>query len=316
MSETKLLTRKVSASSLKQLAKCTMQFYLSRYEKLPEKVWPRTVAGSLVHIILECLYPLKHRKHYNIIKKEKTVYASPAIARLIKRWKIKYAISDEVIADIDGMVMLAINNTNFLDEGAKVSYPPEHEFKIQLRNGGLIIGFIDRMAEYENEWIITDWKSQRERFTSSEVADNFQSLMYQLYVWKTFNKLASVRYIMLRHPPTSRTKEKHLQITPPPTPEQLIGFEYYLEQMAELFNNFGPKEAKARYCEDTGFCERVCSYRRPFSYLVVKNKDGSGEERRYWIDPKNTEMIMPYELKEHEVGEIKTHAGCPRFNSA
>lgn len=170
-------------------------------------------------------------------------------------------------------------------------------------------------GEGENKkvkWIITDWKSQRSKFTKAEVADNFQSLVYQLYVWKKFKELASVQYVLLRHPPTPRTKDMHLQITPPATPEQLEGFEYYLEHMAELFNNFTEKEAKYRYCEDEGFCERVCSYRRPFKYMVVKNKNKPEDEKRFWIDPAT--QVLPYEPKADEEVEIREHPGCPKWN--
>lgn len=306
--------RKVSASSLKQLEKCTMQFYLSRYLKLPEKVWAKTIIGSLAHAIFECLYRSKHREHYDAIKKASTIYASPVVARLVKIWKNRHNISDELIADLDDMILLVFNKTNFLDEGAIQKFDSEIEFKIQLSNGGYINGFIDRMAEFKDKWVITDYKSQGQRFTKNEVEDNFQSLMYQLYVWKTYGKLAEVQYIMLRHPPTSRTPDKHLQITKPATPEQLAGFECYLEYMAELFNKFGEREAKTHFHDDEGFCERVCSYRRPFKYMIVKKKDGKGDEKRFWIDPKAEGL--PYQVKDDEESQIVSHSGCIKWNQA
>ena len=253
----------------------------------------------MVHIVLECLYYPKHRKHYDTIKAAQTIYASQAVTRLVRRWQIKHGISDALIADIDPMVMLVFNHVNFLDEGAIKSFEPEHEFNIILRNGGWIVGFIDRMVEFSDRFIIRDWKSQKDRFKKHEIEDSFQSLVYQLYVWKQFGKLAPVEYILLRHPPTRLNKDKHLQVTKPATPAQLAGFELYLEYMAEVFNSFTEKDAMQSPCKDEGFCRNVCSYFRPFSYMVVTNRDGTGQERRYWIDPKDMGEL-PYQLKEHE----------------
>lgn len=307
-----ILSKRISASALKSLEKCTFQFYLSRYLKIPEKTWARTHAGSAAHSILECLAREKHRHHHDLIKSNQTIYASKAIGRLVRAWQYKTGMPDEIVADLDEMILLALTKTNFLDEGAIRKFPPETEFRIDLRNGGFVVGFIDHMTEYSDKFVITDFKTQRNRFLKKEVLENFQSLVYQLFVYKTYGKLAEVQYIMLRHPPTPRSPDKHIQITPPATPEQLKGFELYLEYMAELFNNFTEKEAQLQYHEDENFCERVCSYRNPVTYLCVRNKDGSGEERRYWIDPKTGEL--PYQVKENEVSEIKKHPGCAKFN--
>jgi len=310
--EIKLLPRRLSASALKSLDKCSMQFYLSRYLKLPEKVWSKTVIGSIVHLILECLYLPKHRKHHDAIRESNSLNASPAILRLIRRWQIRHKIPESLIVDIEPMVLLVLTKTNFLDEGAEKTFPPESEFKIVLRNGGYIVGFIDRMVKMPGQFVIRDYKTQKDRFTEEETKNSYQSLVYQLYVWKTYGELALVEYLLLRHPPSPLKKNRHIQITPPASPEQLAGFEVYLEHMAEVFNSFTEKDAESRYCEDVPFCEWVCSFRRKFDYMIVKNRDGSNE-RRFWIDPKINEL--PYQVQEGEVFEIKSHPGCKKWNS-
>ena len=300
--------RRISASRLKALDACTMQFYLSEYLKLPQKVWARTVVGTVCHAILECLYRDKHRKHYDAIKMAGTIYASKAVARQLKMWQDKELIGQDLINDVDGMIMVVINNSNFLDEGATKRFEPEHEFRLELKNGGIVKGFIDRLAQFSKSFIISDYKSQRNRFTAEEVKSSFQSLVYQLYVFKTFGALAEVDYLLLRHPPTKRTPNKHLQITPPATPTQLAGFELYLEHMSKVVNNFTEDDAKCKYHGDTGFCDRVCSYRFKFDYISIKKKATGELVGNYYVDK------CP-QVKDDQVSERHTFPGCPRFNS-
>lgn len=306
-------SRRVSASRLADIEQCTMKFYLREIMNLPEKQWPRTSAGTVVHAILEALRKDKHRKHHDIVKQEQSIYASPAIGRLCRAWIYKLSVPDNIAADIDAMCMVAINHSDFLDLGADERFPPEHEFLLELPNGAVLKGFIDRLARYGDVFKITDYKTSKDKKTKAEVIDNYQSLSYQSYIYKVYKKLAEVRYVFLRHAPTKLHPQKHMMITKPASPAQIEGFLHYVQYMWELINNFGEKEAKSGYCQDEGFCERVCSFRRPFSYMVVTKKDGS-DERRYWIDPKAPEGELPYRAKADEVVEIRQHSGCPKWN--
>jgi hypothetical protein len=264
--------------------------------------------GSVAHGVLEVLYRDKHRHHYDLIKLAGTIYASTAIKRLVRAWQHNTKVSDELIEDIDPFVMLVITQTNFLDEGAIRRFEPEHEFDLVLPNGGKVKGFIDRMAEYPDKWVIWDYKSQKDRFDQDEVEDNFQSLMYQLYVWKTFGKLAEVRYILLRHPPTKKEPARHIQITMPATPIQLKGFEVYLTHMWELVNQFGEKDSRSRFKkDDPGFCRNVCTYYRPGRYLSVKKKDTGEFVGNYMLD-------SGYQVKQDEEATTLSHKGCPLHN--
>ncbi len=285
-----------------------MLFYMSEVLKLPQKVWARTSAGTVTHAILDVLARDKHREYHNIVKMAGTLEASSAISRLLKMWIARLKITPDIAADIDPMCLLAINETNFLDEGAIRTFEPEHEFRMTLKNGAIVKGFIDRMAEFPHEFVITDYKTARNKKTKEEVLEAFQSLVYQLYVWKTFDKLASVRYLFLRHPPTKRAPDKHIMVTPPATPAQLAGFESYLEHMFEVINRFGPDEARAKYHMDSGFCDRVCSYRTPRTYLSIKKRGTNALVGNFL--PEHAP-----ELKADEWVEELKHKGCPRYNS-
>jgi RecB family exonuclease len=300
------MTRRISASRLNSIDQCTMKYYMGEILGLPEKIWARTHAGSAAHSVLECLARAKHRKHLDMIKRDQSIYTSPPVARLVRAWQAHTKMPDEIVADIDSMCMVAINHSNFLDEGAVTKFEPEHEFTMTLSNGGMVRGFIDRMAEYPNSFVIKDYKTARNKFTKADVADSYQSLVYQLYVWKTFGKLAEVQYIFLRHPPTTRTKDKHIMVTKPATPEQLAGFERYLAHMWEKVNAFGLDDAHSGYCQDEGFCERVCTYRRPYDYYTVVDETGQTISAHMLDNPPNPSY--------NQKVEVRHCSGCPRYN--
>lgn len=127
-------------------------------------------------------------------------------------------------------------------------------------------------------------------------------------MWKEYGMLAEVVYVLLRHPPTKKIPDKHLQITPPSNPSILAGFESYLEHMYEVINNFTPEDAKKKWHSDTGFCSRVCSYYRPMDYYAVRDKVTGELIRTSMIDnqPK---------VGANEVCKIERFEGCSRWNS-
>lgn len=300
--------RRISASRLKSMNECTYKFYASEYLRVPEKVWPKTHAGSCVHSVLEALNRDKNRDLYTLTKETQTIYSSPALTRLVRAWQYKTQMQDKIVTDIDPMTLVAINHTNFLDEGAVKRYGPEYEFDMTLSNGGKIKGFIDRMADFgHGRWIITDYKSQGKRFTQSELENSFQSKMYQWIVWKRFGALAEVHYIMLRFPPTKKEPTRHIQITMPPTEAQLRGFEHYLEHSYETIVQFGLQDAYGYFKEDEGFCRNVCTYFRPTDYISIKKRDTNILVGNYMP---GTEPPLAAD----EYSEILHHEGCPKHN--
>lgn len=300
--------RRISASRIKLINDCTFRFWASEFLKIPEKTWPRTHVGSVVHGVLEPLAKPKRRALHDLVKKAGTIYVSPALSRLVRAWQYKTKIEPKLMKDIDPMVMLVLNETNFLDVGAIKVFEPEHEFDIILRNGGKVKGYIDRMAQYADKWIIWDYKSQKNKFETEEVLHNFQSLMYQLYVWKNFGILAEVRFVLLRHSPTKSKPTNHIQVTPPPTVEQLLGYELYLEYMWELVNKFTEADACSKFkTDDDGFCERVCSYYKPSYYVSIKKKNTNELVGNFMVD-------SAPQVKEDEWSETLYFEGCPRWN--
>ncbi len=287
-----------------------MLYYLSEILGLPEKKWAKTACGSCVHSILELLRKDKNRALHDLVKEAQTIYESPALERLVRLWTYRENMPPVIVDDIDGLCMVAINDTNFLDLDADERFEPEHEFHLKLPNGAVLKGFIDRFARYGDMFRLHDYKTAGRKKTKFEIEDNYQSLCYQLFVYLTYGMLAEVRYYYLRFAPTKRYPANHVMITMPATPAQLKGFASYVQHMWKVINSFGLKEAKSGYCKDESFCDRVCSFRRPFRYMVVTKKDGS--TIKYWIDPKSVDL--PYQVGQDESSAILSHPGCPRFN--
>jgi len=283
MSTPKRLSR-VSASSVKALTQCSLAFYYERVLGLPTKEWPRTIMGTLAHSLFECLRRARHRHHYDAIT---TVpgkvdwEASPVVARLVRWYKRKHGIGDDLIADLNGMLevgMLLIDyHWTQADlhsvSGVPLVYGPEHEFLLKLDDDTQIKGFIDDMAVVGGIMRVRDYKSARNRFTASELPNNVQAALYQLYIWHAFQLPAEVHFIALRHPPTKRTPQKHLQIVPPASPAQLAGLETYVKAIAARVRQFTMEDAMTSPCDDLGFCQRVCTHYAPHPYWIVCRAD-------------------------------------------
>ncbi len=312
---------RLSASRLKSLKQCSWKFWLNEVVRLPEATHPKTIVGSIAHSILEALKKARHRKHYEMVMNqyeyefvEQSVYNSPAITRLIRFWLHRNpTVTEELAAAIDEMVLLVLNQTNFLDEGATQVFDPEHEFLFKIAGKYEIRGFLDRLAIFGDKAKITDYKTQGTKFTQAELDENIQAAIYQMYVYKYFGVLSEVEFVMLRHPPTSRTPQKHLQIVPAKTPEELHGIEIYLEHMGHVFQDFTIEFARNNILgndPDTkkrSFCQYVCKFKDPFSYQSVLDSEGKMVN--------NYAMNETVKLKPDQSLEIKHHKGCPAFHN-
>ncbi len=307
MSENKFAGQiRVSASRIKSLHKCSYKFFLNEIERLPETTHPKTIVGSICHSIFECLKRPRGRKYYDIILASGSLSGTP-FTRLVKMWQNKHKIAQSLIDDIDMMVLVALRHTNFYNDGATRTFPPEHEFKLELTTA-ILKGFIDDLSFYGDIAKIRDYKSQKEKFSKKELASEMQAAVYQLYVWKAFGMLSEVEFVLLRHPPTKRHPNLHLQVVPPKTPDQLRGFEVYLNHMGSLFKNFGLENAYSDFAADDRdrkyFCEYICQFKSPFDYQSV-TKNG--------VVVKNYSITDDVKLQPGEQLEIRKHEGCPKF---
>lgn len=298
----------VSYSVLSSIEQCTLKFYLSRILKWPEKVWPRTTIGSLVHVILECLALPKHRHHYDaiVVNGDVQYSRSPAIARLIRRWQVKHNLDQKLIDEIDAMLKVALVDVDFFMPSAVKVYPPELEFFVTV-DGATIKGVIDRLYDMGDYLLVRDWKSAREKPTKKETEEGYQAAMYQWYCLREFGKPAVVEFVYLRHPPTKFKKDKHLMTVKPIGPGAAKGFEAYCVYMYGVINSFSEEDAKTAPTTDLGFCERVCSHRVPRTYIAIKKRESNALVGTYLPE------FAP-KPKDDEYAVEMQHGGCPKWN--
>lgn len=275
---------RVSASSLKALTSCSLAFYYERILKLPTKEWAKTTVGLLVHSLFECLRNPRHRKHYDAIvmdAKRVDYTLSPAVYRLVRMWVAKHQLTPDLLLDLNVMLWVGLVLTDFhwtgADKdpitGAPLIYGPEHEFKLTLPDGTVIKGYIDDMAQVNGIMQIRDWKSYGKRQTADELPNSIQAAIYQLYVWQAFGLPAEVHFVALRHPPTSRTPMKHLQIVEPASATHLAGLVEWVQSMAGRVAQFSLDDALISPMDDFGFCRNVCTHYAPHPYWVVCRAD-------------------------------------------
>ena len=268
--------RRVSASALNTLRECSLRYWYNYVLKVPQTNHPKATLGSLIHSIFECLRNPRHKDQYDLITRAPFDYTrSPAFVRLVRAWRVKHQLADNLFDPFNSLLEVGLMQTNFFHEGAIRVFEPEHEFTLLLGGGAdqsVVKGFIDSMGEYPDEFLIYDYKSAGQKYTKAEVPTLIQALVYQLYVWKTFRKRARVQFIMLRHAPTARAPDKHIQECPPLSEAQLGGLEMYLADMFKVMNDFGLEEALSNPSQDQFFCSNICPFLRPQSYYAIVKK--------------------------------------------
>lgn len=306
---------KISASRVKCLKDCSMLFYLQEIERLPQKVWPRTNHGTLIHNIFEMIMDKKRAKRRlwlkDIILNGFDIQKYPSIKRYIHLFNNRIAsLEPYTIKEMSDMLSVAFFGIRkyFLDDTGEKFILPEYtnEERFQIDLGTFTIsGFIDLKIKLSNDkFIILDLKSQRNKFKKDEMIDNIQGLMYELAVWEKYKAQSHVEFILLRHAPTKKNPNLHIQITPEATPAQLIGLKLYLSHLYAEVNNFGMKEAISHPHEDKFFCRNVCSYFKAFDYKSVRKKSDNSLVRNYSLDSSP-------EIGQDEYEEKRHYDGCP-----
>lgn len=312
--------RRVSASSIKTLTECALSYYYSRVLKIPERVWAKTVMGSLAHSIFGCLRNPRHRHHFDLITSPKTSVdynLSPTLARLVAAWQSKHQIEQWLIDELNGMLYVELLCIDFHwtsadkdPSGKPLVYGPEHAFTLVLDDGTQIKGFIDDMAMVGGIMVIRDFKSQGKKFTEDSLPHNIQALIYSLYVWQAYKVPSMVQFVMLRYPPTKRAPDRHLQNVYSPSPSHFDGLILYIKEMYRRINEMTLEQARRNPHKDEGFCQRVCSFKDSKDYLALVKRD-------------NPDLIIStfaldtaYQVRHDEVLVQKRHPGCAHWHQS
>lgn len=269
---------RVSASRLKTLNHCTLEFYYQEILKLPSKVHNRTAQGSCIHSLFECLMSPRRRKTFIALMENQTsVRNIPSLPRFIRAYDRRHGIAPyemSAMLDMLDVAFLGIRR-HFVDASGKWSPPPAwfNEKRFQIKVGEAVIsGFIDLLIVWPDRVLVIDLKSQKARFTKDELANNIQGILYQLATEHEYHLIPVVDFIMLRHPPTPKDLSRHIQRFEATSETHLAGLRSYIDHSYGVVNRFGMKEAMSAPTTDSGFCRYVCQYLKSFDYWSLSKK--------------------------------------------
>ena len=221
------------------------------------------------------------------------------------------------------MIIVGLDNDFYGAKGSVNS--PEKEFLIESKSPKYKIrGFIDKPVEYDKKLKIVDYKSSKSKFNKKELSSNIQAMTYTLASKKIWPKLKNVlvEFLFLRFPKSPSQQVRF-------TKEQLSGFEYYLEHVYTIINNFTEDDAKSNLAStkpmpkrDEGFCGPLnCGFAKHKGQL---KKDGTlmwhcpfkfDFEYYSLVDSKGSVLKTSFNKEDldESKGEIKHefYGGCP-----
>ena len=314
----------LSASKIKTFESCSWKYWCNYHLKLPQENNDGARRGTVCHLIFELLVKPRHKKHFDLIMEAQTLDASPAVKRLVKKSLVKEeGYSEENYLLCEEMILVGLDNDFYGAKGEVNS--PEKEFLLESESPKYKIrGFIDKPVEYNKKLKIVDYKSSKSKFNKNELKSNVQAMAYTLAAQTLWPKLKNVivEFLFLRFP---KSPSQQIRFTK----EQLSGFEYYLEHVYTIINNFTESDATSNLAStkpmpkrDEGFCGPLncgfakykgqlkkdgtlmwhCPFKFDFEYYSLIDADGNLLKNSFNKD----------DLDESK-GEIKhqSYGGCP-----
>lgn len=297
----------LSASKIKTAQMCSWKYWCQYELKLPDSTNDGASRGWICHLVFELLGEKRHKKHYNTIIKNGTIFASKPVAKLVlyhaKRLNVD---SEENLELIDNMTVKGLLYDFFGTEKGNPSVSiSEEAFNLKIDEDGKkynIRGFIDKLFIYNRgkKALIRDFKTSKQIFKGKEVSDNLQNLMYILAVKKLYPKVEEfeVEFLFLKF-----NLEKDLLgesgkgvLTMETVSEQeLFGFEYQLSSIQEYLENFTEVDARSNFAASQDYPSD-----KTFGGPLMCGKSGYKKSRGEYVLDKDGNKILSYmcEFKE------------------
>jgi hypothetical protein len=282
---------RISASRLKTLWSCSLQFYYQEILGLPENVHWKTKVGSCVHSTFECIMRKGRPSRLAIFSAAMvsgTIHLRdhPSLIRFVN-WQLRReGIDDKVtVDDIEELLRVAFLGirpyfiTTDADLNTTYTPPPdyrnEQRFQMTLPSGAVMSGFIDLLLLWPDRAVCIDLKTQAKKFPRDELPSNVQATIYQLATFREHGLIPTVDFVLVRHAPTTKTPDKHIQRVAPPSEVTLAGLIQYIDHIYVTVNQLTYEQALACPNPDEGFCLRVCTHYAPHPYWEVCAQDDS-----------------------------------------
>lgn len=307
---------RISASRLKTLKDCSMKFYYENIALLPSDSHHKTRQGSCLHRLFELIMVPKRATLFRALVMEPDTAAIPEfIPRYILTYDRLHHIAPYEMSAMISMLRVAFAGIrpHFVNAAGEYSPPPqvynEKRFRMEL-GSATISGVIDLLLVWPDRAVVLDIKTQKDKFVRKDLPDNIQACMYMLAVRAECGMTPNVDFILVRHPPTKRHPELHLQRTAALSTGALDGLAEYLKDMYGVINAFGIEDALLSPTSDVGFCERVCPFLRPYEYHAVVKRDAPNA-----VTPIKTYLLDKplhdgYTLGADEIMVRRRHGGC------
>lgn len=325
----------LSASRIKTLQSCSWLYYCKYVLLLPDGSNDGAKRGSICHLIFEVLGDPKRKKIFSKIIKNKDVFCSPSIKRLIEKHAKILEVDDE--DNINLIKEMILNGLLYDFFGAKVGKPTisvsEQDFDIVSNKDGAryrIKGFIDKLFLYKkkNFALIRDFKTSKQKFKGKEVSDNLQDYMYSLAVKHLFPEYTNraSEFLFLKFS-LDESDDSGIIKMEPIDEEDLEGFEIQLSEIQTYLDNFSEQDARSNFASrqeypsdnsfggplQCGFAKYKgqlkkdgsvmwhCPMKFDFDYYVSLDKDGRAIKA--YLDES--------EAPEGSVLEKRHYEGCP-----
>ncbi len=247
---------KLSASRIKTAQQCSWVYWCKYKLKLPDTSNDGASRGTVCHNVFELL-GTKHKREFNKIVKEGTIWNTEHVANQVKKESEELGVADQENQDlIDEMIVSGLRCDFFGDDEEKpVSAESERFFDLEINDGDksyAIRGYIDKLFTYkDNSVVIRDFKSSKSVFKGKEITDNLQNLIYSLAVKhlipdsKPRSEFLFLRFDMEKDI-FGDTGKGYLKMDPI-SDDELEGFEYQLTQFQQYLDNFGDEEARSGF---------------------------------------------------------------------
>ncbi len=316
---------RLSASRIKTAQDCSWRYYASYHLKLPDKGNPGSGRGSCCHPVLEALLRPDRRKYYDRIMKSKDVFCVPSIARLVMIHARKNKVDDEENLALINKFILAGLEIDFYCEG---SISVQSELKFEENDGRIwFMGFIDKIAEYEDRVLLIDYKTQAKHFSDYDLEFSIQALMYLMVARKKYPKknLEFEFHQLKEQRDRSRKVKNPVQKVTGVSNDVLDGFYEWLCELSSYLEDFDIKKATSNFAsrspskinymcgtgnfgdrKDDGSLKHQCSAKFPFIYFALVEGDKT-------IKTAYTKKELVKELKPGQKIQQKNYEGCPAW---
>lgn len=183
----------MSASGIKTYEQCQLKYHAIYELNLKElEPHPLTRMGSCVHFMMENALNYRKMEGSDPAKHDPMFWKQEAVA--------EFKVQHSLLSTIDELVGNAIRWGYFRNIHRTAGCELKIEFP--LADGTPITGYIDRLDVMAPEADIIDLKTQKNAFEESELADNWQAMIYNIGARKLHPEItgkATVSFWVLRH---------------------------------------------------------------------------------------------------------------------